>query len=435
MPPRYIQTIILAAFISVACFHRASHNRYATMVAEAMQKIDQWHVQPVDRRTLFEGALRGMVKSIDPYSGFIDAQQYARWKEEISQEFGGAGIIVVPDPKTGRPLVTRPLFNSPAYRLGIRPGDIIMSIEGRDTSEMEPEEWTRSIKGEPGTEITLSWMPLGKTEAREGRIIREFIPIESVLGDIRLADGRWQFVLGDHPEIGYIRILSFGDKTTSELSSAIAELPKQIQGLILDLRDNDGGLLRGAYEVCDFFLAQGLVVEIRGRSGGVEEKLEAQSDNELVPKDLPTIVLIDRHSASAAEIVAAALQDHQRATVVGERSWGKGTVQHVFELEGGRSALRLTTATYWRPNGKNIHRSPTSKGADEWGVNPDESGLVEVDQETFLRRLAWRAHRDGVLPVDHDAADSEALQEFRDMQLEKAVELLQQTARPKSAAE
>jgi carboxyl-terminal processing protease len=430
MPPRHIQIIILATLVSLACFHRSSHNRYATMIAEAMQKIDQWHVQPVDRRSLFEGALRGMVKSIDPYSGFIDSQQYARWKEELSQEFGGAGIIVVPDSKSGRPLVTRPVYQGPAYRLGIRPGDIIMSIDGRDTSEMDPEDWTRSIKGEPGTEVALSWLPVGKTEPREGKIIREIIPIESVLGDTRLDDGRWQFVLADHPQIGYVRISSFGDKTTSELKSALAGLSESNRALILDLRGNDGGLLRGAYEVCDFFLAQGLVVEVRGRTGNVEEKFEAQSENELVSKDLPIAVLIDRHSASAAEIVAAALQDHHRATIVGERSWGKGTVQHIFELEGGRSALRLTTATYWRPSGKNIHRAPVSKGTDEWGVRPDEGALIEVDQETFLRRLAWRAHRDGVLPLDPESPDSGPILEYHDVQLEKAVALLQDANKP-----
>lgn len=424
MPPRHVQIILLAMLVSLACFHRSSHNRYATMVAEAMQTIDQWHVEPVGRRELFDGAMRGMVRSIDPYSGYIDAGQYARWQEEISQEFGGTGIVVVPDPKTARPLVTRPIFNSPAFTAGVRPGALIMRIDGRDTAEMEPEEWTRNIKGKPGTAVRLQWLPAGEKEPKEALITRAVIPIESVLGDSRDADGRWVFLLQDHPKIGYVRITSFGDKTVTEFRQAITSVSSEIDRLILDLRSNDGGLLTAAYEVCDFFLKKGTVVEIRGRDRILNERFMAQDNNELIDSNVPIVVLIDRYSASAAEIVAAALQDHRRATIVGERSWGKGTVQHIFELEGGRSALRLTTATYWRPSGKNIHRTPDSKPEEEWGVTPDPQGLVELDQATFVRRLEWRAQRDGGLLLSTNGETRTDLMDFQDAQLEKGIVIL-----------
>ncbi len=393
MPARNALIIFLAMVLSVICYRRAAHNRYATAISEVIGEVDEFYVEEVDRRDLFEGSMRGLLRQLDPYSGFANTRQYEELLEDLDQEFGGVGIMVDVDPDSKRLMVLSPVMDSPAYRAGMRAGDLILEIDGEDTSGLNASDTVDMIRGKPGTDVELTILPLGEKESKKVTLRRAIIPVESVMGDRRLSNGAWEFFLADHPNIGFVRLVSFGENTPEDLRKAISSALPRIEALILDLRNNPGGLLEAAVGVCDLFLDQGQVVSINGRGGQLQEAFFA-SPGTVVPTDFPLVVLVDHFSASASEIVAACLQDHGRATIVGERTWGKGTVQSVIELEGGRSAMRLTTATYWRPSGRNIHRLQRDKDADEWGVTPDEGFEVKFEPKEFVAVLTDRRQRD-----------------------------------------
>ena len=340
MPLRNISILFAALAISIICYHRSSHNRYASAIAEAMGQVDDHYVEKVDRRELFEGSMRGMVGELDQYSGFVAASQYQELMEDLDQEFGGVGIIVDVDPDTNRLMVLSPLLGTPAYEAGLRAGDLIMEIDGQDTAGLNANDTVGMIRGQPGTEVRVTVLPLGQQETREVTLVRDIIPVDSVLGDVRQEDGTWDYRLEQNPDYAYVRLIGFGEHSAEDLRTALVHVLPLTHGLILDLRGNAGGLLEAAVQICDMFLDEGVIVSIRGR-GGREQYKSVASEGTVVPLAMPMVVLIDHYSASASEIVAACLQDHGRAKIVGERSWGKGTVQSLFELEGGRSAYAL----------------------------------------------------------------------------------------------
>ncbi|KKL05451.1 hypothetical protein LCGC14_2605910, partial [marine sediment metagenome] len=219
--------------------------------------------------------------------------------------------------------------------------------------------------------------------------------------------------------IGYVRINGFAEKTPGEMQRAIRWLIEHdMQGLILDLRDNPGGLLTAATDVCDMFIDSGTIVTTRRRDKKISQKIEATAKQTV--GHFPIVVLVNHLSASASEIVAACLQDHGRAVVVGKRTWGKGTVQEVIEMPDGQGVLKLTTASYWRPSEKNIHRTKTAKEEDDWGVTPDEGYAVVVEGDELMRLRKWRLKRDVFQPTDN----GEPAQPFVDRQLAKALEYL-----------
>ncbi len=396
MPIRNFLAVCLAAAISIVCYQRAAHNRYVGAVAEAMGQIDANFVEPIDRRELFEGAMRGMTGQLDEYSSYVDPKQFERLTEELDQEFGGVGIIVDLDEDTQRLMVLSPFAGTPAYNAGIRAGDLIMAVDGTDTEGLTSEDMIQLIRGRPGTTVNLTILPYRQETAREVPLVRDIIPVENVLGDRRRMDGSWDYVLHDEPRVGYIRLTSFGENSATNLASAIDSILGSVDGVILDLRNNPGGLLDAAIAICDLFVDDGIIVSVKGRSRTPVREFIA-SKKTLVPQDLPVAVLINHYSASASEIVAACLQDYHRAVVIGERSWGKGTVQELYEMEGGRSGLRLTTATYWRPSGRNIHRLAKSKEDDPWGVSPDKGYDVVLDEDEFVAVMRDRRQRDAVV--------------------------------------
>jgi carboxyl-terminal processing protease len=267
-----------------------------------------------------------------------------------------------------------------------------------------------------------------KAEPAEYTIVRDEIPVESVRGDRPNPDGTWQFVLEHEPRIGYFRVTSFGVRTSEDLRAAITKSMKDFDGLILDLRGNAGGLLTAAIEICSMFLPEGqLVVTTRGRDPH-ENRLFHSESGPLVDANMPVVVLVDRTSASASEIVAACLQDHGRAQVVGERTWGKGTVQEVIQIEGGKSAIRLTTHSYWRPNGVNIHRHRDDSPEDPWGVTPRPEHLVELTVDEHRQIYEQRRRRDypNLPPSVFATPDSAEPPDdpIDDSQLQKAIEVL-----------
>lgn len=426
MPRRNLYLLFGIALVSLACYvkadsaYRSRYGQMADTFVDAMKQIDQHFIEPVEERRLFEAALTGMISQLgDPYSAYEPPQEALEFRQQLDQQFGGIGVEVVIDPSTRRLTVTSPMIGTPAFEAGIVAGDQIVAIDGQTTEGMEYEEARRRMRGEPGESVMLSILHPGQTAAHDISLVRAVIKIPSVLGDTHDEHGRWDYTLAESPHVGYVRIISFGEQTVSELEVALKELEKQhVRGLVIDLRRNFGGILRTAVATCDFFVNDGIIVTTRGRDK--KQNLEVfKASGKARYAQWPMVVLVDHWTASAAEIVAACLQDHGRAVIVGERTWGKGTVQNVIPLEGGKSALKLTVATYWRPNEINIHRLANAKEDDDWGVKPDKGLDVPLNQEEQMRLAEERRQRD----MRGASADSDGPLPY-DPPLDKAVEYL-----------
>ncbi len=428
MPLRNLLVLFLAAILSLLCHAKADRNRYASTVSEAMDLITSNYLEDVDYRQLYENAMHGMSEGLDPYSSYVSPDEYRRLKEELDQEFGGIGILVEFNQETKRIMVMSPLFDTPAARAGVRAGDVILAIDGQDTATMSYRDAVQLIRGLPGEPVRLTLLHLGDEKPVDLEIERAIIPIESVLGDTRHVDGSWDFQLQSDPRITYVRVINFGENTVEELRKTLQG--RQSRALILDLRDNAGGLLEAAVGTCNMFIDDGTIVTIRGRDGEVRRTFTADGQP-LLAGDVPMVVLANHYSASASEIVAACLQDHQRAKIVGQRSWGKGTVQNVIPLEAGRAALKLTTASYWRPSGKNIHRLKDAPEEAEWGVRPDPGLEVKLTDEEADAIRQGRHQRDIGAGPENASAKPQGTEKTAppppdDLQLRKAVEYLQQ---------
>ncbi len=421
MPHRNLLVLLAAALASIVCHQRVETNRYGRVLVDAMRQIEHRYVEPVPPSELFEGAMAGMVERLnDPYSQFVTARDLQQFNESLNQEFGGVGMEVSQDPTTGQIRVVAPMYGTPAYRAGIRAGDRIVRIEGRGTHGLSLADAVRLMRGRPGTTVTLEVLQAGAAEPVELSIRRQRIPIDTILGDTRNADGTWNFTVEGHPEIGYVRVNAFSRETVADLRKVLDRLLEGgMQKLVLDLRDDPGGLLDAAIELSDMFLREGLIVSVRRRD--YAETYSATKRDTL--PHFPMVILVNQHSASAAEIVAACLQDHGRAKIAGQRSYGKGTVQQVIDLEAGQGALKLTTAGYWRPSGRNINRRLDSTDEDDWGVRPNPGLEVELDKGELARLHAWRLRR-GIPRENGAAADEEADADFVDRQLQRAVEYL-----------
>lgn len=399
MPRRNLYVLVTVLLVSLACYYRADsahRNRYAPMFdtfVTALSEIRDRYLYQVDERKLFEGAMKGMVDRLDPYSGYAGEEETREFRESLEQEFGGIGIEVSWDRDQNVLTVLSPIVGTPAYEKGILPGDRILKINDESTEGMTMQEAVRRLRGKPGDPVRLSIVRDGESDPHEIEIRRAIINVDTVLGDYRLPDGKWSYTLEQDPTLGYLRITQFGEKTVDEMHRALAELRmKHIRGLILDLRSDPGGLLTAAQDVCDQFIQSGVIVSIRDREHRERERYEATGKAEYT--DWPMTVLVNRFSASASEIVAACLQDHERAVVIGERTWGKGTVQTPIELENGKSLLRLTIAGFWRPSGKNIHRTERAGEQDVWGVSPNVGYDVKVDEKKEAELAKQRRQRD-----------------------------------------
>lgn len=401
MPRRNLHYLMFVMVVSFVCYlkadsvHRDHYRGMFDTFQEAMTKIRGRYLYEISERELFEGAMTGMVSKLDQYSAYHGETETRKFREDIDQEFGGVGIEVAWDAKTGSLAVLSPIVGSPAYEAGIMAGDRIVEINGNSTAEMTLNDAVSRLKGKPDEMVRITVERPGLEKPLVLNLKRAVINVNSVLGDVRRPDGSWEFTLASDPTIGYIRITQFGKKTIDELKVALEKCKQEnIRGLILDLRNNPGGLLDAARDVCDLFVKEGVIVTIRDRNRNERERHEATGAAPYT--DWPMAVIVNHHSASAAEIVSACLQDHARAIVVGQRTWGKGTVQSPFELEDGRSMLRLTIASYWRPSGRNIHRAETDKETDPWGVSPDAGYEVKLDDAQTAALESQRRSRDVV---------------------------------------
>jgi len=328
---------------------------------EALDRIRMSYVEPIDDATLLENAIRGMLAGLDPHSSYLAGNEFDSLQETTTGEFGGLGIEV--GRENGFIKVISPIDDTPAYRAGIKAGDLIIQINNKPLQEMLPEEASQMMRGEPGTDVTV-------TIAREGSepfdltITREVIAITSVRG-------RWI-----EPGYAYIRISQFRLNTGDEMEAELAKMREEaeagdgLKGIVLDLRNNPGGVLQASVAVVDQFISAGTIVYTKGRISETDMEFEATSANP--GQDTPLVVLINGGSASASEIVAGALQDHGRAIIMGTRSFGKGSVQTVMPLTEQR-AIKLTTSLYYTPDGRSIQAQ---------GIMPD----IEVDEALVTRR-------------------------------------------------
>jgi carboxyl-terminal processing protease len=402
------------------------------LVVDVLDEVDQKYVRSLDadqKRQLVEDMVNGGLERLDPHSSFINARDYKRFLLNSKGKFGGIGVHITADRQTGGQLVVlSPMIDTPAYNAGVLAGDVIVKIDGKSTENMRVADAVDLIQGEPGQEIELTVLHEGEKEPVTLKMARAEIEVQSVLGDLHKADNpkEWDFFVDKTNKIAYVRLVSFSENTAADLRTVLEQLNKEgVRGLVLDLRTNPGGLLQSAVEICRMFLSDGRIVSTRGRNH-VEEIYDAKPE-QVLARDYPIAVLVNRLSASASEIVAAALQDHKRAVVIGERSYGKGSVQNIIKMEEGSSALKLTTASYWRPSGKNIHRFPDSKEADEWGVKPNPGFEVPLKDEERLAYLLYRRNRDvihgkGVAPIKLKSdKDKKA---FVDRTLDKALDYL-----------
>jgi carboxyl-terminal processing protease len=320
-----------------------SNDRLKTF-SQILGIIQDQYVEEVSPEVAIEGAIDGMLKTLDPHTHYLNTSEYQDMMEEQHGSFSGLGIVIS-KPTMDKPLtVIAPIEGTPAYRAGIRPGDIISQIEGVDTLDISVDQALKKLRGPKGTQVNITVVRPGEEEVLHFTITRDDIPTRSV-----------QYAFMIRPEVGFIRVSNFTQTTDRELEEKLQVLKNAgMNRLILDLRGNPGGLLEQAVRMADKFLSRGqIVVYTRGRTKGSDQEYTASGSGTHI--DFPVVVLVNKYSASASEIVAGALQDHDRALIVGKTTWGKGLVQTVYPLSH-RSALALTTAHYYTPSGRLIQR-------------------------------------------------------------------------------
>jgi carboxyl-terminal processing protease len=437
MSGKSLKILFVGLALCLACYFNAARYRPGRDVAYAIDIITDSYVDPISQADLKQAAMQGMLESLDPHSSFVSEKSLGRFNEIFEQRFAGLGVLVEGPPIRPAITVITTLFNSPAFRAGLMPGDLIVQVDGIDVRSMDTSEVSKKISGTVGSEVILGIDRSGERLNIQAK--RELVDVESVTGDRRRADGTWDFQLQSAPQIAYIHSDLFGEKTAREIQSALESLEGKIDAVILDLRDNGGGLLQAAIEVCDLFLDEGRIVSTQGRRQTSIESIDAQRGT-VVPSSIPIAVLINSNSASASEVVAACLKDHQRAVIVGQRSYGKGSVQSIIPVEGGRAAIRFTTAYYFPPSGQRIHRKPKDTDSDPWGVLPSDGAEVLLSEEQnrqAIDRMRRRSDplRNGAL-ANHPLSkvdDPDDQQIAQDPQLVRAIEILQAMVSKSSA--
>ena len=370
-----------------------------------MEKVRKDYVdgQNLKYQDLVYAALKGMLNTLDPHSEFMEPEKYKELQSDTQGAFGGLGIVI--SMKDNFITVISPMEDSPGFKAGIMSGDRIIKIDGKSTEKMSLQDAVKNLRGEPGTDVKISILRPSSSQVKDYNLARAVINIDMVK-DI---NGQKEFPIGDN-KIGYIRLVQFGEKTSADLETALDKLKQEhMQGLILDLRWNPGGLLDQAVDVCEKFLPRdNLVVTTEGRnpSQTLTRKAKGRGD-EL--HNMPIVVLVNLGSASASEIVAGCLQDTKRAIILGEKTFGKGSVQSILPLSDG-SALRLTTAKYYTPSHKVIH---------EVGITPDIPVPMTEEEE---RDVQLKHTPGGIQSLDDK--DRERVLSARDPQLDRAMDLL-----------
>jgi len=351
--------------------------RQLKIFSDVLEHIEEGYVDTVDTKDLIQKAIKGMVDSLDPHSMYLPPDAYDLLKDDTKGEFSGIGIVITM--KKGLLTVVSPIEGTPAFKAGVEADDVIVKVDGEPTRDLSLGEIVKKIKGPKGTQVEITVVRKSEPEPIDFKITRNVIPVESV---------RSLFL---KPGYGYIRVYNFTEKTTDDFVETLEEMEKGengIKGLVVDLRDNPGGLLPQAISISDLFLEQGTILSIKGRFEDQNNVYAAEPDD--VKRNYPMVVLINGGSASASEIVAGALQDHKRALILGTTSFGKGSVQTVKPLQDG-SGLKLTIARYYTPSGHSIQAKGITpdivlkkKILDDVGDDVDEQYYKEKDLKNHL---------------------------------------------------
>ena len=403
----------VAGMASALCLAVALHAAFAVpkgyspyrklgVFAKALTYVENNYVDHVDDAELIYGAIDGMLGKLDAHSVFLPPEDYRRLKADTQGEFTGVGIEV--EIRDGWITVVSPLEGSPAHRAGLKTGDRLVAIDGKPTKDVTMHRAVRLMRGKPGTRVRLTVRRAEVKKPFTVEIVRQVIQIVSVTSRLLT------------PQIGYVRIKTFQERTDEYLEQALQQLSAKgkLRGLVLDLRNNPGGLLAQAVRVADVFLSEGLIVRTQGKAGRVID--EERAHPRRAYRDFAMVCLVNKGSASAAEIVAGALQDQKRAVVMGTRTFGKGSVQTLIDLDDG-SALKLTVAHYTTPSGRSI---------DQRGIDPNI--VVPADPPPASRppNPASRPNRSarGPLPAPSRPAGGDDRSQLTDFQLRTAVDYL-----------
>jgi carboxyl-terminal processing protease len=397
----FIAVMVVSATVVYGDLVKQDNETYEglRLFSDVIAEIENNYVEQVETKALIEKAIEGMVHSLDPHSAFLPPEAFDDLQSETKGEFGGIGIVITM--RDNRLTVISPIEGTPAYKVGIQAQDIIVKVDGESTKDMMLWEAVKKMRGEPGTPVEISIYRKGESEIIDLTLVRAIIPLESVRS------------LTLKPGYGYLWVTNFRENTTEEVLKALKELEEAnspLKGLILDLRDNPGGLLDQAVKVSDIFLDSGTIVSIKGRDGKEGEKYIAHQNT--VPNDYPIVLLINGGSASASEIVAGALQDNHRALVLGTTSFGKGSVQTVRPMRDGY-ALKYTIARYYTPSGKSIQAE---------GIIPDlvvkRRVLDETADDGFDANLIKEGDLKNHLTAGEDGEDIEQIEDMEAIEKE-----------------
>jgi carboxyl-terminal processing protease len=380
--------------------------RQLNLFGDVFERVREEYVEEVTDEQLIEAAIQGMLASLDPHSSYMSPDSFDEMQVQTKGEFGGLGIEVTME--DGYVKVVSPIDDTPAFRAGIQAGDLIVQLDGEQVLGLTLGDAVEKMRGPVGTDIVLTVLREGAEEPIDITITRDIITIQSV---------RWRL----EDQVGYVRITSFNEQTEDGLIHAIegmkAELGDRLQGVVLDLRNNPGGLLDQAIAVSDVFLDKGEIVSTRGRRPDSTQRFNARPGDMVA--GLPVVVLINGGSASASEIVAGALQDHHRAIILGEKSFGKGSVQTIIPLPG-QGAMRLTTARYYTPSGTSIQAK---------GIVPDinvAQVIVDAVEDDAAHMRSEADLRNSLDAEGEDAEGGARSEESRgDYQLNRALDMIE----------
>ena len=420
-----ILILILAFHLPGTLAERDDDYEFVRTLVDIHRLIDANYVEPVDDNALHEKAIDGMLSDLDPFSVYIPPAEQEDFDRMLDNSFRGVGIQL--EMQDGKAMVETPIFGSPAYEAGVLAGDVILKVNGQSIDGLELPDIVKLITGPVGSSVTLT-VEHDSGQTADLTMTRREIVVSTVDGYQRRPDASWDYYCVDKPKIAYLRITQFTENTYDELRAAMLGTPASdnkpavpgivdtgMKGLILDLRFNPGGRLDQAIKVVNMFIKDGVIVSTKGRNRP-EDIVRADGKGTLT--NFPMIVLVNEHSASAAEIVSGSLKDNHRALIVGTRTFGKGSVQELIPLEDNGGELKLTVAYYYLPSGRLVHRK---KGATDWGVEPQL--VVPMDDDTERQVIEMREAREAIRgPSTRPAiAETAPTTEPTDIQLQTAI--------------